>query len=785
MEVSGTQGDGKDQKKGAQAASASGNILPFRQVISDKAMFMSPSGDEEDDDLDFSEQVVEEKPPSSQNKSSIQHRKTNDPQQLSGHTQHSLEKPTNLRKHHSELPPTGNNQGDARATVQPSAELPSKIKRSALKPEVIEQLSCLAANVTLRLVGTRWRLVMQQQHLISQHSQQHLPLHPLQQIPNHPSLGFGPSSQTSSTASLSPSTLTPSSPISPYMLSPMNGGTAGAMGHGMFLTIPQQHLHPMTPPQSPFKHMGPSQSLPVSTQPTTSPSQNQTSPSAPASRQHSTASVSPVESVASTTTLNNTSSNTQQQPAQQVQTNSHGSSPLPATYLFHYAHRLRAMVTHTLSRTRAPAQIVPYALLIVHRLVSLRTLPEPLATPTRLLLAALMLADIFLRDSTTPVAAWCAIGRAVGAGVDERKAVAALKIVALEALQWKVTIQPKEFEAWLERLKGWVAGAAAAVVSATAGGSGASVASEYASTTTPIAGGGLVASPLNAAAAHAARRSTAGWGVMTARSSVSSVASGHGGQQQNVVSPGIGMAALGAVSPFVAGTPQQQPQQQQQQQGVFVQRQGSYLQQVMTPNGPAFVAVPIQQLQQQQLQQQQQQQQQGGTSPNGAAAQPNTTGNLMVPPQPIRSVSSPFSVQYATTIGGQPATVVQVHQGYHPYVMQQQQQQGQQQVFLQPNPNVPGGFVQIRHHSAHVIGVTGHPGMVVDKNSLLANGGMIMVPPGMGITVPPTQQQLQQQQPLAGISQAVGKTGFGEGKGEKEDVMMIDEKKEGAVTVAS
>ncbi|KAI8852786.1 hypothetical protein BC829DRAFT_383792 [Chytridium lagenaria] len=277
-------------------------------------------------------------------------------------------------------------------------ELPSKIKRSQLKPEIIEQLSCLAANVTLRLVGTRWRLVMQQQHLMNQHSQQHLPLNPLQQLPHH-SLGFGPST-----------------------------AAAAAMNshNGMFLTIPQQHLHPLTPPQSPFKH------LPTSLHP--SPTQ----PPTPL-RTTSTASVSPAESITSTTTLSNNP------PLQTPQTNSHGSSPLPATYLFHYAHRLRAMVTHTLSRTRAPAQIVPYALLIVHRLVSLRTLPEPLATPTP----------------------WTAIGKAVGAGIDERKHVAALKIVALEALNWRVVFPPHEFEAWLERLKGWVAGAAAAVGIAT------------------------------------------------------------------------------------------------------------------------------------------------------------------------------------------------------------------------------------------------------------------------------------------------------------------------------
>ncbi|KAJ3208181.1 hypothetical protein HDU67_006951 [Dinochytrium kinnereticum] len=160
------------------------------------------------------------------------------------------------------------------------------------------------------------------------------------------------------------------------------------------------------------------------------------------------------------------------------QRNANGNNPLPATYLFHYAQRLRSLVTVTLTKTHAPAQVVPFALLLVQRLVSLRTLPPLLSTPTRLLLAALILADAVLRDATLPTAAWLAVARSVGgiAGVADRKAVADLKMGCLAALDWNVVVPDSEFEAWLERLKGWVAGAAAAAAAAPPSSTASSVA---------------------------------------------------------------------------------------------------------------------------------------------------------------------------------------------------------------------------------------------------------------------------------------------------------------------
>ncbi|KAJ3089275.1 hypothetical protein HDU96_003821, partial [Phlyctochytrium bullatum] len=45
---------------------------------------------------------------------------------------------------------------------EPKHQPPAKKHHAPLpppvKPEVVEQLACLAANVTLRLVGTRWRM---------------------------------------------------------------------------------------------------------------------------------------------------------------------------------------------------------------------------------------------------------------------------------------------------------------------------------------------------------------------------------------------------------------------------------------------------------------------------------------------------------------------------------------------------------------------------------------------------------------------------------------------------
>ncbi|KAJ3108489.1 hypothetical protein HDU96_007521 [Phlyctochytrium bullatum] len=840
-------------------------LAPYRQ-ITDKTVVMSPTAEEDLSDDDFGmdmssgaeaeaaaaaaasrSSVTRAGPagPSADTRRSLQvpvpapqTRKTNDPQQLSTHASRALEKAPNIRKVHSEMPPAAaasavgedgkalaDTDGTGKNAAAPVAgadakdgnaagkdadkkaageQLPGKIKRSALKPETIEQLSNLAANVTLRLVGTRWRLVMQQQHLLHQHSQQHMPLHPFQQIPNHPSLGFGPSSvraaSSSSAASLSPSTLTPGSPISPYMLSPMHGfnhhphhpHAAATLGvgshHGMFLTIPQaQHLHPLTPPQSPFKHLpgapgsvlagapgvavvnpamlgsgvggagaagtgtSPGGGAAAGQQPLLPPGAvgsvasltSQTSPNSamappqppgvvipanPMARLPSTTSVSPVDSMRSNSTLTNPGQGQagavaaaagtattgpvppsvspsaapapgmpppqpQPQPQKpQPPTNSHGSSPLPATYLFHYAHRLRAMVTHTLSRTRAPAQIVPYALLIVHRLVSLRTLPEPLATPTRLLLASLMLADVMLRDSTTPVAAWCAIGRAVGAGVDERKAVASLKIVAVEALNWKVVIPPAEFEAWLERLKGWVAGAAA--FNATNASSAAS--SVAGSTMSAAAFAGLpppVPSPSGVSLASS-------FSSATSPSAIGVAASPHHPHSNHLLAPPapqVGVVRSASPSPYVVGSspsPGLFGAQQQQMLTIQAVAAAAAARGLSSGGGAGGLVVAAGVVPSSGG---------GGTSSaSGSVAPPATAGassnTLFVPPQPIRSTSSPYALPS------------------HMLFQLQQQHQHQQldpththHLHHQPAPQSqhhhhhhhPHGAVQLRHHSAN------------------------------------------------------------------------------------
>ncbi|KAJ3294081.1 hypothetical protein HDU76_006986, partial [Blyttiomyces sp. JEL0837] len=87
---------------------------------------------------------------------------------------------------------------------------------------------------------------------------------------------------------------------------------------------------------------------------------------------------------------------------------------LPAGYLAHYTARLTRLVTLTLLKTPTPPQVVPLALQYVHRLVSLPALPSSLATPTRLLLVALTLADSMLSDQPVPGRVWEQIARVSG-----------------------------------------------------------------------------------------------------------------------------------------------------------------------------------------------------------------------------------------------------------------------------------------------------------------------------------------------------------------------------------
>ncbi|KAI8847023.1 hypothetical protein BC829DRAFT_490969 [Chytridium lagenaria] len=277
----------------------------------------------------------------------------------------------------------------------PTAQSTQKPKRIPIKPEVVEQLSCLAANVTLRLVGTRWRLVMQQQQ---QQQQQ-------QQPANLTTTVFQRSLSNCSTTTLGspvPNQFTSPSCASPipnraspalYRTQSSNSLPVTAVTPIPYLSVPHQpHLHPLTPPQSPLRsgsHQEPSESHLIPP-----PYLNRTT--------------------STTDSLHSTNSTLRSDslpipPSQQ---------PLPTTYLFHYASRL-----------------------------------------------PLMMADAALRDATLPTAAWLTIANQVDGipGIVDRKSVADLKMGALVSLDYNINIPEREFEGWLEKLKGWVAASSTSV----------------------------------------------------------------------------------------------------------------------------------------------------------------------------------------------------------------------------------------------------------------------------------------------------------------------------------
>ncbi|KAJ1559637.1 hypothetical protein HK405_009863 [Cladochytrium tenue] len=146
---------------------------------------------------------------------------------------------------------------------------------------------------------------------------------------------------------------------------------------------------------------------------------------------------------------------------------------LPGGYATYYTPRLGRLVTLALLKTPTPPQVVPVALLLVRRLVAQTALPRSLATPTRLLLAALALADTSLSDMPVPARVWDEVAGACGiikeydayagggGGVNAGLA-AELKRDALALLGFEVHVSPEDFQAWqvaLERIAAAVADA--------------------------------------------------------------------------------------------------------------------------------------------------------------------------------------------------------------------------------------------------------------------------------------------------------------------------------------
>ncbi|KAJ1566963.1 hypothetical protein HK405_007721, partial [Cladochytrium tenue] len=139
---------------------------------------------------------------------------------------------------------------------------------------------------------------------------------------------------------------------------------------------------------------------------------------------------------------------------------------LPGGFETYYMARLGRLVTLALLKTPTPPQVVPVALSLVRRLAAQAALPRSLATPTRLLLAALVLADATLSDMPVPARVWDEVAGACGIIKDDEGCcgglTAKLKGDALALLGFELHVSPNEFHAWLVALECFVATVCAA-----------------------------------------------------------------------------------------------------------------------------------------------------------------------------------------------------------------------------------------------------------------------------------------------------------------------------------
>ncbi|KAJ3417454.1 hypothetical protein HDV05_003318 [Chytridiales sp. JEL 0842] len=87
---------------------------------------------------------------------------------------------------------------------------------------------------------------------------------------------------------------------------------------------------------------------------------------------------------------------------------------LPPHYKQYYHPRLTHLALLSLTHLKIPVPVVLLSLYYVHRLCALRSLPESLANPVRLLLVSLMLADTVLVDHPASRKSWEWVGRRVG-----------------------------------------------------------------------------------------------------------------------------------------------------------------------------------------------------------------------------------------------------------------------------------------------------------------------------------------------------------------------------------
>ncbi|KAJ3094020.1 hypothetical protein HDU97_008681, partial [Phlyctochytrium planicorne] len=122
----------------------------------------------------------------------------------------------------------------------------------------------------------------------------------------------------------------------------------------------------------------------------------------------------------------------------------------PPTIHLHLTNLKRfAAIALRHSRPSTP-HLLMHGLLLVHRIVSIQgPLPTPLSSPTRLLLAGLMLSEAHLSDTQTSASVWARV-----AGIQEGpNGIAAIKREALEALAYDVGAKEEEYAAWVKAVK--------------------------------------------------------------------------------------------------------------------------------------------------------------------------------------------------------------------------------------------------------------------------------------------------------------------------------------------
>ncbi|KAJ1532723.1 hypothetical protein HK405_000888 [Cladochytrium tenue] len=118
-----------------------------------------------------------------------------------------------------------------------------------------------------------------------------------------------------------------------------------------------------------------------------------------------------------------------------------------AAYARQHAGPVRALATAAQVALGLPPHAVVLALLYARRLLSASVgrLPAALSTPSKVLLAGLVLADAHLCDATVPMRAWAAATAARGGGAQ----VAAIKAAALDALQFGIAVDAATYSRWM------------------------------------------------------------------------------------------------------------------------------------------------------------------------------------------------------------------------------------------------------------------------------------------------------------------------------------------------